>query len=77
MRRWDDAHDAIRDACSHNGQPMCVGWDGAYWITYDPVDGAPKGVKPEIWCPKAGRMPIPLSEEGETILVQLLQRVLQ
>jgi hypothetical protein len=47
---------------------------GAGWRHYDFRDGCPKGWEPEFICFASGRLPLPLSDAGKTIIRQMLER---
>lgn len=48
--------------------PAVVGWKPGGWIVYDPKDGAPIGIEPELFIAAQGRLPLPLSEIGASVL---------
>lgn len=66
MLQHNDARSAIRYAAAT--APAVVGWKSGGWVVYDPKKGAPSGVKPELFCYATGRLPIPLSDNGVTVL---------
>jgi hypothetical protein len=74
---YGDAHEAIRsgNAASKLSRPMGVAYrKGAGWKLYDFRDGCPEGWEPEFICFASGRLPLPLSDAGKTIISQMLER---
>lgn len=70
---YPNCHDAIRNANAIGLQ--VVGYrmpDG--WLIYDPTEGCPEKVEPELLCIGGGKLPIPLSDEGVTILSQMVTK---
>lgn len=72
---YRNARHAIRDACARGN--TCIGWDKERvgWVLYDPRDGAPSGVQPEMLCRGCEGF-FALSDEGATILTQLTAEAL-
>lgn len=68
------AHDAIRagQACAPSGVAYR---QGTGWFVYDLAQGINDvpGAVPEFVCVKSGRLPVALTDEGETILRQLMR----
>ena len=62
----------IRDANAR--MRHCVGWNQSKsgWIVYDPTKPVPRGIVPEFFCVSLGYLPVPLTEEGVTIMCELL-----
>ena len=48
--------------------PAVVGWKPGGWVVYDPKQGAPNGVEPELLCVATGRLPVILSDTGAEVL---------
>ena len=48
--------------------PGVVGYKPGGWLVYDPTDGAPEALEPELLVPALGRLPIPLSEVGAEVM---------
>lgn len=70
---YKNCRDAIRDANAKGN--TAIGWseEKSAWVLYDPKDGAPDGVVPDLLCIKSGTIPIGLSEYGKVIVRQMLE----
>jgi hypothetical protein len=66
MFQHTDARTAISFAAAT--APAVVGWKPGGWIVYDPKDGAPNGVEPELLLAAQGSLPLPLSDVGASVL---------
>jgi hypothetical protein len=73
--RYANCFDAIREAnfLGSYGVAWEYGTDGkpGEWLLYNPVDGCPKGARPEFFCFHSGVMPMPLSEPAIEIMMEL------
>lgn len=68
MFQHTDARNAIRLAAAAASAPAVVGWKPGGWIIYDPKNGAPSGVEPELLLMAQGHLPLPLSPIGASVL---------
>jgi hypothetical protein len=64
--QYADARQALRAA--YTAAPAAIGWKAGGWLIYRPVDGAPKGVAPEMLVLATGHLPLPLSEIGSDVI---------
>jgi hypothetical protein len=71
MQQYGDARFALRVAFGR--APAAVGWKAGGWIVYNPVDGAPDGVQPEMLVLRLGQVPIALSDNGAGVLESALR----
>lgn len=65
-RQYINARHALRAAYAQ--APTAIGWKPGGWIIYDPTDGAPPGVAPEMLVLRQGSLPVPLSENGLAVI---------
>jgi hypothetical protein len=57
--------------------PCCIAYrEKRGWFVYSPMDGCPKDSVPELFLPKQGHLPIPLSKEGGEALFSLIHSAL-
>lgn len=53
--------------------PCCIAYrEKKGWFVYSPFDGCPPGAVAELFLPKQGHLPIPLSKEGGEALFSLI-----
>lgn len=74
MQFFDNAHDAIR-AGTFSTKLKGVAYRKGYgWFLYDPTLGV-NDAESEFLCRSPGQLPIPVSEDGATILAQFIAGV--